>query len=143
MKTVLVLVPVDGSRNALRATDYAIAQAKRTRGQVHLLNVQLLPDTYRTVGEYLAAPNNRVLTAQRAKAILKPAVARLQRARVPHHVHIVYGDIAPEVVRAARRLKCESIIMGTRGLGTIGNLLLGSIATKVIHLAKIPVTLVK
>ena len=138
-----ILVPVDGSKNALHATDYAIAQAKYLRGQVHLLNVQLLPDTYRTVREYLAAPPNRELTTQLAKAILKPAVARLRRARVPYIVHIIYGDIAPTIVRAASRLKCDSIIMGTRGLGPVGGLLLGSVATKVIHLAKTPVTLVK
>jgi nucleotide-binding universal stress UspA family protein len=138
-----ILVPVDGSVNALHAVDLAIAQAKRIRGQVHLLNVQLLPDTYGTVREYLVEVPNRELTTQRAKAILKPAVARLQRARVPHNVHIIYGDIAPTIVRAASRLKCESIIMGTRGLGPIGGLLLGSVATKVIHLAKKPVTLIK
>jgi nucleotide-binding universal stress UspA family protein len=138
-----ILVPVDGSKNALHATDHAIAQAKRIRGQVHLLNVQVLPDTYRTVREYLAAAPNRELTTQRAQAILKPAVARLQRSRVPHHVHIIYSDIAPAIVRAASRLKCDSIIIGTRGLGPIGSLLLGSVATKVIHLAKTPVTLVK
>lgn len=138
-----ILVPVDGSKNALHAIDHAIAQAKRIRGQVHLLNVQVLPDTYRTMREYLAVAPNRELTIKRAKAILKPAVARLQRARIPHHVHILYGDIAPTIVRAAGRLKCGSIIMGTRGLGSIRNLLLGSVATKVIHFAKTPVTLVK
>lgn len=47
------------------------------------------------------------------------------------------------IARAARRLKCESIVMGTRGMGTIGNLFLGSVATRVIHLARIPVTLIK
>jgi nucleotide-binding universal stress UspA family protein len=138
-----ILVPVDGSKSALHATDYAIAQAKRIQGQVHLLNVQLLPDTYRTVREYLAAAPNREQTTKRAEAILKPTLGRLRRARVPHHAHIVYGDVAPTIVRVARRLKCDSIIMGTRGLGPVGGLLLGSIATKVIHFAKTPVTLVK
>jgi nucleotide-binding universal stress UspA family protein len=33
--------------------------------------------------------------------------------------------------------------MGTRGMGAIGNVFLGSIATKVVHLASVPVTLVK
>ena len=138
-----ILVPVDGSKNALHATDHAIAQAKRTRGQVQLLNVQLLPDTYRSVREYLAVTSNRELTTQRAQALLKPAVTRLRRARVPHTVHIIYGDIAPTIARMASRLKCDSIVMGTRGLGPVGSLLLGSVATKVIHLAKTPVTLVK
>lgn len=138
-----ILVPVDGSKSALRATDHAIAQAKRFRAQVHLLNVQLLPDTFRTVREYLAVAPNREHTTKRAEAILKPALARLRRARVPHHAHIIYGDVAPAIVRAASRLKCDSIIMGTRGLGAVGSLLLGSIASKVIHFAKTPVTLIK
>jgi nucleotide-binding universal stress UspA family protein len=33
--------------------------------------------------------------------------------------------------------------MGTRGLGALGNVLIGSVATKVIHLAHVPVLLVK
>jgi nucleotide-binding universal stress UspA family protein len=39
--------------------------------------------------------------------------------------------------------QCEQIVMGTRGLGTVSNLVLGSVATKAIHLAKVPVLLVK
>jgi len=35
------------------------------------------------------------------------------------------------------------IVMGTRGMGTVANLVLGSVATKVIHLSHIPVILVK
>jgi nucleotide-binding universal stress UspA family protein len=34
-------------------------------------------------------------------------------------------------------------VMGTRGLGPVQSLLLGSTALKVIHLAEVPVTLVK
>ncbi len=33
--------------------------------------------------------------------------------------------------------------MGTRGLGTVAGILLGSVATKVIHFADVPVTLIK
>lgn len=138
-----ILVAIDGSKNALRAVDYAIAQAKRLRARVHLLNVQPLLDDYGTVRAYLSRQRHRELMMQRAKAILKPAVERLRRARIAHDVHTVYDDIAPAIARASRRLKCESIVMGTRGMGAIGNLFLGSVATRVIHLTRIPVTLVK
>jgi nucleotide-binding universal stress UspA family protein len=37
----------------------------------------------------------------------------------------------------------DAIVMGTRGLGVVGGLVLGSIASKVVHLVKVPVTLVK
>ena len=38
--------------------------------------------------------------------------------------------------------KGDEIVMGTRGLGRVGNLLMGSVATRVVHLAEVPVTLV-
>jgi len=134
---------VDGSKNALRAVAYAIKQAKRARNEVHLLNVQPLLENYGTVPAYLSKQKHHALTTQHGKAILKPAAERLERAGVAHSIHVVHGDTAPTIARTARRLKCDSIVMGTRGLGAVGNLLLGSVATKVIHLTKIPVTLVK
>ncbi|MCJ9712965.1 universal stress protein, partial [Bordetella hinzii] len=39
--------------------------------------------------------------------------------------------------------QCDRIVMGTRGLGAVGGLVLGSVAQKVIHLSPVPVTLVK
>ena len=47
------------------------------------------------------------------------------------------------LAKRAEELGCDEIIMGTRGMGAIGNLVMGSVATKVVHLAGIPVTLVK
>jgi nucleotide-binding universal stress UspA family protein len=47
------------------------------------------------------------------------------------------------VVRYAREQRCSLIAMGTRGMGSVANLLLGSVATKVIGLSGIPVLLVK
>jgi nucleotide-binding universal stress UspA family protein len=138
-----LLLAVDGSGCALRALAYAISQADSGPISVELINVQLLPDNYGMVRAYLSEKEYRRFTKKRAQAALGPAARRLTRARIPHRVHTVWGDIAPELVRAARRFRCESIVMGTRGMGAIGNLLLGSVATKVIHLSKVPVTLVK
>ena len=42
-----------------------------------------------------------------------------------------------------RRLKCDAIVMGTRGMTTLGSLVPESVASKVVHMAKVPVTLVK
>jgi nucleotide-binding universal stress UspA family protein len=92
---------------------------------------------------YLSKGKYRELMRVRAQAALAPAIAKLKRAGVHHITHTVCGDTADAIVRAARRLRCDSIVMGTRGMGAIGNLLIGSVANRVIHLASAPVTLVK
>jgi nucleotide-binding universal stress UspA family protein len=95
------------------------------------------------VGAYMTPGMHRKTTSQRAREILAPAVTRLERTRLAHEVHVAWGQPAKEIARAAKRLRCTGIVMGTRGMGATGNLLLGSTATQVVHLAKTPVTLVK
>jgi nucleotide-binding universal stress UspA family protein len=47
------------------------------------------------------------------------------------------------IVEVARNMKCGEIVMGNSGLGAVAGLVLGSVARKVVYLAKGPVTLVK
>jgi nucleotide-binding universal stress UspA family protein len=136
-----VLVPVDGSGCSLRALGRALAISGRR--VIHLINVQPTYDEYGMVPAYISMAKHHEMMRARAQAALAPAIARLRRARVRHVTHTVYGDTAGAIVRAARRLRCDSIVMGTHGMGAIGNLLIGSVASKVIHLAITPVTLVK
>jgi nucleotide-binding universal stress UspA family protein len=130
-----ILVAVDGSKNALRALHYAAAHAKLTATEVHVLNVQAIPDHYGMVAAYRSEV--RKLASEHSRAILDVAKKRLKRAGVPHTVHMAHGDIAPGIVRTARRLKCSSIVIGTRGLGPIATLVLGSVARAVVHLSSV------
>lgn len=138
-----VLVPVDGSDCSLRALARAIETVKPSRGVVHLMNVQPVFDDYGMVPAYLNKGRHHELMRERAHAALAPAIARLKRAGVRSVVHTASGETAGAIVRAARRNGCDSIVMGTRGMGAIGGLVVGSVANKVIHLASVPVTLVK
>lgn len=138
-----ILVPVDGSSISMRAVKHAIQLARSNRATVHLLNVEPELDTYGMAGAYVTKEKHRKAMFERAKDLMAPAVESLSRARVRSHTHVLYGHVAKAIVRTARRLKCDSIVMGTRGMGAIGGLLLGSVATKVIHLSPVPVTLVR
>lgn len=75
--------------------------------------------------------------------ILKPAIQRLDAAGVSYQSEIFIGDTAPAIVDRAKELHCNGIVIGTRGLTAIANLVMGSVATKVVHLATVPVTHVK
>lgn len=54
-----------------------------------------------------------------------------------------YGPVSAEIIRVARERSVDIIAMGTRGMGALGNLFLGSVAQKVVHLAPVPVLLCK
>lgn len=138
-----VLVPVDGSKNSMRAVDYAVKQLGTAPNTLHLLTVEPPLDDYGMVSAYL--PKREHVKAMRARAagILQQAAARARRQNVTCKTHVAIGDVASAIANTAARLKCGAIIMGTRGMGPLKNLILGSVASKVLHLTHIPVTLVK
>jgi len=74
---------------------------------------------------------------------LAGAKKRLDAARISYDPHVLVGPVAETVVKHARTSGCELICVGTRGLTATGNALLGSIATKILHLSTLPVLLLK
>lgn len=86
------------------------------------------------------------LAARRAigKRLLDEAAdaARKAGAKVAELL-VQAGDPAAEIVAAADRLGIDHIVMGARGLGGFGSLVLGSVSQAVIHQVKCPCTIVK
>jgi nucleotide-binding universal stress UspA family protein len=139
-----LLVPVDGSENSLRAVDFVIKKAGwyREPVEIHLLNVQP-PIVSGNVTMFISQDQLNDYYQEEGLKALESARRKLEAAKVPYQHHILVGDPAEMIARFARERGCDQILMGTRGLGAIGSLLLGSVATKVIHLADVPVLLVK
>lgn len=139
-----LLVPVDNSDNALRALDYAISLA-RENGPVELVIVtahEAAFDNPRTLA-YLPKEKLEKILQEHSEDMLRPAVNRAKAAGVTFTSEILTGSVPQAIVRRAEELGCDGIVMGTRGMGAVGNLMMGSVATKVVHLTKLPVTLVK
>jgi len=137
-----ILVPIDGSPSSIRALQHAVAQADRS-ATIHLLNVERPLDDYGMVRAYRSIQQHNRAMRVRAGELLRRAAARIRSKHVRIATHAAIGDVASCIVSTARRLGCRSIVMGTHGRGKIANLVLGSVAMKVIHLARVPVTLVK
>jgi nucleotide-binding universal stress UspA family protein len=139
-----LLVPIDSSESATRALEYAIGLAKADPSmELHLVNVHAPPIVYGEIAVYLKEEKIKALQRQHSDDILKPAIEAAKAAGVKVVSDILIGDVATLLVEYAETKGCECIVMGTRGMSAIGNLFLGSVATKVLHLAKLPVTLVK
>jgi len=139
-----ILIPFDGSDNALRAVGQVLQHLDwyREQPEIHLLNVQL-PVASGAVKMFISADQLRDYYDEEGEKALNAARDAVKAAGVSFHARVAVGDIAATVAQYARDNGCAMIVMGTRGMSAIGNVLLGSIATKVIHLAAQPVLLVK
>jgi nucleotide-binding universal stress UspA family protein len=137
-----LLVPVDGSAGAERAVDYAILLCQRGLvSELHLLNVQYpLPGAVTTFVGSKAVSGYHHDEGMKA---LAGADAKLAAAKFPHQLHIVVGQPADMIAAFCQELKCDGVVMGTRGHGKAVGLLLGSVARDVISKAPVPVTVVK
>ncbi|MFL6656184.1 MAG: universal stress protein [Sulfurifustis sp.] len=137
-------VPIDGSENSLRAVHYAVSLARDERpAEVYVATVQPEPFLYGEIAVYVDRDKLERERRNQGEAVLRPAVDLLAKAGIRYQKEILTGGIAESIVRCAEELKCDVIVMGTRGMAEWGNLVMGSVTTKVIHLTKLPVTLIK
>jgi nucleotide-binding universal stress UspA family protein len=139
-----ILIPVDGSDSANHAVEYVVASVAglKEAPQVCLLNVQWklasgnvkLFINQDTMNEYYREQGMAALTSARAK---------LDAAGMAYSYHISVGAPAEAIVQYAQEQSVDQIVMSAHGQGTLSDLLLGSVASKVAHLAKMPILLVK
>lgn len=137
-----LLVSVDGSANADRAVAFAIKMAKAVQGmKVILLNVQEQLD--RSFSHGLSDDAGREQLKQQGQAQAAAARKLLDESGVPFEFHIKFGKPAETIVQTAKDNGCSGIVVGSRGLGDLESVFLGSISHKVVQLSDLPVTLVK
>lgn len=135
---VKIIVPVDGSESSVRA---ALVAAGRDGAEIYLLNVQPhLPELVSSMMEPKAIDDHYETEGSKS---LAPAEKALNEAGVQFHHLMKIGPAAETISNCATQEGCEEIVMGARGHGSVLNLLLGSVSTKVLSLSDKPVTLVK
>jgi nucleotide-binding universal stress UspA family protein len=140
-----ILVSVDGSASANRAAAHALLLAGgRADAQITLVNVQneRTLDTS-DISSVMSVGADTDLAADQSEKALRRAIQLCRKAQVKFDARSAFGPTAETIVRIAREVKADQIVMGTRGLGPLRGLALGSVSTKVVRLSPIPVTLVK
>ncbi|SEI46557.1 MULTISPECIES: universal stress protein [unclassified Achromobacter] len=137
-----VLIPIDGSENSLRAVNYMIEHVREYGPcTIHLLNVQM-PIVSGTVRAFISKEMIQDYYDDESKAALNEAKAALDKAGVMYQPAMRVGQIATTITAYATEQGCDHIVMGSRGLGAAGSLLLGSVALKVLHTTHVPVVLI-
>lgn len=138
-----ILLPVDGSEAALRAVKTAIRliQEYSTAPECHLVTVQA-PILSGNVTRFFTAEMIDSYYQEEGQKALADARQILNEAAISYQDQILVGAPAQTIVGYAADNGCEHIIMGTRGLGALSSVVLGSVTHKVLSLSPVPVTLV-
>ncbi|HUH87524.1 MAG TPA: universal stress protein [Pusillimonas sp.] len=138
-----VLVPIDGSESSLNALKAALAITEGRSGtSLRVITVQP-PIASGNVKRFISAEILDEYYQEEGEKCLVGARELLARSTAKAEFEVVVGSVAESIVDYAQKHGCDHLVMGTRGLGRISGLLLGSVATKVLSLTDIPVTLVK
>jgi nucleotide-binding universal stress UspA family protein len=137
------LVPVDGSSNSDRAVQHVVQLAGTCPAmEIVLLNVQPEIDDWQ-VRRFLKKEEVEAMEESKGGDALQSARAILDAAKLRYTPMVLIGPVAETIAKTALEQNCDGIVMGTRGLGAVAGAVLGSVSEQVIHLADLPVTLIK
>jgi nucleotide-binding universal stress UspA family protein len=139
-----ILALVDGSESSSRAVRHVIATSAlcKEAPEIHLLNVQM-PVTPGNIGRHVSHGDLDDYYHDEGMRALAPARKLLDDAGIRHAFHIGVGEIGETVARYVKELSAQQIAMGTRGLGAVAGMLLGSVTAKVVQAVNVPIVLVK
>ena len=139
-----ILLAVDGSVHSRKATTALIKNTAlyKRAPEVVLLNVYY-PVPKVNFGPLVSRNMGISYYQEQGERALADSKRLLDKAGIRYQAKVLAGPISQTIIRQCRAQHCGLIYMGTRGMGSLGGMLLGSTATKVVHLAAVPVVLVK
>lgn len=140
-----ILLPVDGSLYSQKAVNFVLRLlVPHGRPEIHLLQVRPPIEAWE-VRRFLTAEEIANMQIHEGEEELQASRSLLEVAGIPYHYKVLVGDgqIAEAITRYAEEHGCDFIVMGTHGRTGLKHLLMGSVATAVVHHSTIPVMLVK
>lgn len=132
-----ILVATDFSPASERALEYAISIARRFGSKIYLSHVITL-DGYPMIAPELAA---KAIDTSRGEA--EENFAKIVESGglhgIEYHTSIVEGAFWPTIDSLLKECKIDLLVLGTRGLGDVKKLVLGSGAEEAFRQAYVPV----
>lgn len=136
-----ILVPLDGSKNSMRALEMAISIAKQFGATItgaYSINIQPHSEFQGVIAV------NKELDNEIKKIMINAKTLSAQNGIV-FKEKLMRGDTGYNLVKLAhdKKEKFNLIVMGSRGRSAVREIFLGSVSNHVIHSSKIPVLIVK
>jgi len=143
-----ILVAVDGSPASGKGLREAIRLARAERAKLFIMHVVDEFQAFAAMDGLVGAPGADLLSALRegGKRILAKAVGIALKQKIkPKGIlrEMLSGPAAYPIVREARKLRADLIVLGTHGRRGVRRLVLGSDAEQVVRTASVPVLLVR
>jgi nucleotide-binding universal stress UspA family protein len=136
-----ILIPVDGNRNCQFAVKHVIKEfMNNTAMEIHLLNVQ--SPFSRDIARFVSRKSLRDYHRIEAEKALGPIKQMLDDFSIPYSAHAELGERAKIITDAARRLRCDQIVMSTARKNSLTRLVENSVTNKVLALTSVPVEVI-
>jgi nucleotide-binding universal stress UspA family protein len=139
-----ILLPIDGSKTSLNAAKHVVQLVSNMRSKCSVTLISVHDDFgLNHVKQFVSKSVVDDYLREISEKELKAAQKILDTAGIKHSMIIKRGHIAQEIVATANKEKFDLIVMGAKGRGGLLDLLIGSVAQRVLGSAKQPVLLVK
>jgi nucleotide-binding universal stress UspA family protein len=136
-----ILVPINGSADSLNAVEYAIRLCElRTEAQLHLVNVQ--PLFSRHIARFLPRATIQEERSRRGTVALAAARSMAEQAGIAFVCRVTSGRTAAALAAYAHDFGIDQIVMGTARKSPLLRLLTGSVTTRLIEVAHVPVEII-
>ncbi|MGG1215376.1 universal stress protein [Micromonospora provocatoris] len=135
-----ILLASDGSENAVRAAKEAVKVAACHESA--LIDVVYVADFERSKSDVLHASSSEALDLERRKKNSK-VLQFLNESKVNYKITILRGRPGPEIVKYANEQKVDLVVIGSRGLNALQEMVLGSVSHKVMKRVNCPALIVK
>lgn len=135
-----ILVPTDGSDHAKKAIDYACDLGLKYGATVYLLHIVhksgLPKKLLEVIEEHKKVERVDLLLREIGERIMNLAEREVEKKGLKNfHSFVIEGDPAETIIKFAKKENVDMIVMGSRGLGTLQGVFLGSVSHKVCNLA--------
>jgi nucleotide-binding universal stress UspA family protein len=135
-----ILLATDGSEHSIRAAEQAVGIAKCSSDSV--LHLVYVVDGDTSKSDVLRNWNAADINDKRKERI-RSVEEMIKASGVAYEVHILHGEPGPTIVHHANEKRFNLVVIGSRGLNGIQELVLGSVSHKVAKRASCPVLIVK
>ncbi len=137
-----ILLAADGSKFTMHAVNYLITHSEQFQSaEVTLVTVHSpIPGR---AASYLDRETVQGYYQDECEKALNPARRALKKAGIAFKDTYKIGDPGDEISTLATKGKFDMVVMGSHGRGLFGNLVLGSVATKVLAGCKVPVLVIR